>query len=204
VRFLISGGGLPGDELFRDTRSGTNITSRFALDNGCFSGAFDADGYDRYLSRIADKKHLCIFIVMPDSMGDPVETIRLWHTYYDRYKDWPLAFVAQDGQERLPYPADDEWDCLFIGGSTKWKLGDGAKHCIQYAVDRGKHVHIGRVNSYRRFKHFATLPGGDNFTCDGTKQRFEGKEKANAIYRDIEKKYADSLCATVSGSNNRG
>ena len=203
MKFLISGGGIEGDEQFHNIGAGNKITSRFALDNDCYSGGFKQDKFDKYLKRIEKQRSLCMFIVMPDSMGDPVETMNLWRKYYDKYKDWPLAFVAQDGQEAMPYPPDDDWQCLFIGGSTGWKMSQGAKRCIQYAVDKGKHVHIGRINSYRRFKHFACLPGGDGFTCDGTQQRFVGKKKANANYRGFEKKYADSLGTIIPGSNNR-
>jgi hypothetical protein len=192
MKYLISGGGFNGDEQFHNIRAGNQITAKFALDNGCFSGHFDAKKFDKYLEKIANKKHLCLFLVMPDAVGDPVKTMDLWRRYYDKYKNWPLAFVAQDGQECLLYPPDNEWQCLFIGGSTHWKMSEAAKKCIQYAVDRGKHIHIGRVNSYRRFRHFACLPGGEGFTCDGTQQRFVGKEKAHENYRGFEKKYANS------------
>ncbi len=201
MRFLISGGGLEGDEQFHNIHASNRITARFGLDNGCYSGAFAEAKFDSYLAKALDKKHLCLFIVMPDVMCDPIGTMKLWKEYHWKYKDWPLAFVSQDGQENLPYPPDDEWVCLFVGGSTEWKMSEGAKRCIAYAVERGKHIHIGRVNSYKRFRHFARLPGGDRFTCDGTKQRFEGREKANAIYRSFEKKYADSVSNDLFASN---
>jgi hypothetical protein len=197
----MSGGGIDGDEQFHNISAGNKVTAKFALDNGCYSGKFDEKKFDVYLDKIADKKHLCLFLVMPDAMCDPVGTMNLWRKYYDKYKAWPLAFVAQDGQEAMPYPPDDEWQCLFIGGSTEWKMSQGAKRCIQYAVDKGKHVHIGRINSYRRFKHFACLPGGDWFTCDGTQQRFVGKEKANANYRGFERQYTDSTRGNLFDCN---
>ena len=204
MKYLISGGGNPGDWQFHNIGAGNKVTAPFGLDNGCYSGTFDKYKFDKYLKRIEDRRDICLFLVMPDKMRDPVETLRLWEKYHDEYRSWPLAYVAQDGQENLSYPPDDEWVCLFIGGSTEWKMSDGAKRCISYAVSHGKHVHIGRINSYKRFKHFSRLPGGESFTCDGTKQRFEGKEKANETYRSYENKYANSLCGDLFAGDSGG
>jgi hypothetical protein len=38
-----------------------------------------------------------------------------------RYAGFPVAFVARDDLEHLTVPWDD-FDALFIGGSTSWKL----------------------------------------------------------------------------------
>jgi hypothetical protein len=189
----MSGGGLADDWQFHNISAGNRVTNKFALDNGCFSKGFDKVKFDKYLKRVEDRRHLCLFIVMPDKMCDPVETLRLWNEHYADYSDWPLAYVAQDGQENIPFPDEEQYSCLFIGGSTEWKMSEGAKECVHHAVRLGKHVHIGRVNSYKRFKHFASMDGGDLFTCDGTKQRFEGREKANETYRSYQDKYADSI-----------
>ncbi len=75
-----------------------------------------------------------------------------------------VAFVAQDGQESLPVPWD-EFDALFIGGSTEWKLGPHAREIAAEAKRRGKWLHMGRVNSERRFKYAAAI-GCDS--ADGT------------------------------------
>jgi hypothetical protein len=73
------------------------------------------------------------------------------------------ALVGQDGMEHLDVPWD-EFDCLFVGGSTEWKLGAGAEILIREAKRRGKWVHIGRVNSRKRYLKFADLAD----SCDGT------------------------------------
>jgi hypothetical protein len=189
MEFLISGGGYPGDKQFLNLSSGNAITGQFAVDNGCYSGPFSAKKLSAYLKKVEPYKEQCLFVVMPDAMCDPDATMALWRQWYPAYSGWPLAFVAQDGQENRPYPPDAQWTTLFIGGSTDWKLSTGAITCIQYAQALGKRVHVGRVNSYKRYTHFAALPGADQFTCDGTKQRFIGKEKAHAHYRGIEQKY---------------
>jgi hypothetical protein len=77
---------------------------------------------------------------------------------------YPAAFVAQDGLEALTVPWD-EFDVLFIGGSTEWKLGRHARALVAEAKWRGKHVHMGRVNSRSRYR-YAEHIGCDS--VDGT------------------------------------
>lgn len=183
ITYLHSGEG-DGVHHFINPRQGNPITGKWALDNDCFNGPFNKNKFDRKLQKL-DKAN-CLFIVMPDKMGDPFETMRLWHIHSKEYLGWPKAFVAQDGQEHCEFPPSTEWEVLFIGGSTEWKMGKGAIKCIQYAQSAGKRVHIGRINSYRRFKHFANLPESGGFTCDGTMQRFMGSERSVALAKKWE------------------
>jgi hypothetical protein len=74
-----------------------------------------------------------------------------------RYYRLPVAFVAQDGQEELAVPWR-EIACLFIGGSTAWKLGPHAVRLIHEAAERGLWVHVGRVSTPKRIAHFDSLP----------------------------------------------
>jgi len=67
-----------------------------------------------------------------------------------------VALVAQDGLEKLRVPWDD-FDALFIGGSTEWKLGRWAALITAAARIRGKHVHMGRVNSLKRWRSAASI-----------------------------------------------
>jgi hypothetical protein len=46
-----------------------------------------------------------------------------------------------------------EFDALFVGGSTEWKLGEDAAWLVQQARGRDKWVHMGRVNSLRRLRY---------------------------------------------------
>jgi len=68
----------------------------------------------------------------------------------------PIAFVAQDGQERLPVPWE-HFEALFVGGSTQWKLGPHAAALIREAKRHDKWVHVGRVNTLRRIEWFKAL-----------------------------------------------
>jgi hypothetical protein len=59
----------------------------------------------------------------------------------------------------------DEFDVLFLGGSTEWKLGEAAAALTAEAKSRGKHVHMGRVNSRKRYRYARSI-GCDS--VDGT------------------------------------
>jgi EAL domain-containing protein (putative c-di-GMP-specific phosphodiesterase class I) len=62
----------------------------------------------------------------------------------------------------MPWP---DFDVLFIGGTTDWKLGPEARLLVAHAKELGKFVHMGRVNSLRRFR-YAEAIGCDS--ADGT------------------------------------
>jgi hypothetical protein len=98
--------------------------------------------------------------------GDGQATLELFALWHPFLVHLPLAYVAQDDSERIGIP----WDApglraIFVGGSTAWKLGPGAAAVIRVAKHRGLWVHVGRVNSWRRARYFASL-GADSF--DGT------------------------------------
>src|SRR5689334_21145007 len=59
--------------------------------------------------------------------------------------------AAQNSLEHLRVPWDD-FDVLFLGGDTDWKLGQHARRLSADAKAHGKSVHTGRVNSRRRLQ----------------------------------------------------
>ena len=137
----------------------------FCADNGVFGKGFPGeDAWWEWLSSLpADR---CAFAVAPDVVGDAQATL-------DRSASWlgpirslgiPAAFVAQDGAETVGVPWD-QFDVLFIGGSTEWKLGRHARALAAEAKRRGKPVHMGRVNSAQRLRYAAGI-GCDS--ADGT------------------------------------
>jgi hypothetical protein len=129
----------------------------WACDNDCFK-QLHRRAYLRMLRRVSGQPCLQ-WVAAPDVVADARATIarfRLWAPVL-RYYDVPIAFVAQDGQEALPVP----WDairCLFIGGSTAWKLSPHAARLIEEAAARNKWVHVGRVSTLNRIRHFDMLP----------------------------------------------
>lgn len=138
----------------------------WCADNGAFSDNFDEAKWWKFLTRHAPDASTCLFAVAPDVVGNA-------HATYERSLPWlrqirdlgyPSAYVAQNGQEEFDPPWDD-FDVLFIGGTTDWKLGPHAQTLVVQAKRLGKHVHMGRVNSEKRFRYAAAI-GCDS--VDGT------------------------------------
>jgi hypothetical protein len=63
----------------------------------------------------------------------------------------------------------EEFDVLFIGGDIPWKLSEEALSLISEAKRAHKRVHVGRVNTGRRLRHFQ-LAGVD--TVDGNALKY--------------------------------
>lgn len=138
----------------------------WCADNGCFSDRWDEGKWWAFLTDNAHRADSCLFAVAPDVVGDAAATLEKSAPWLPQIRalGYPVAFVAQDGLEVLPVPWDD-FDALFIGGSTEWKLGHHAREIAAEAKRRGKWVHMGRVNSERRFRYAAAI-GCDS--ADGT------------------------------------
>jgi len=86
--------------------------------------------------------------------------------YYDAMNDWRTELFVE------------EVDAIFIGGTTEWKLSQDAIEIIRFGQKHDLHIHIGRINYWGRYLHFAKLKGSERFTCDGTVNRFIGRKKA--------------------------
>lgn len=134
----------------------------YAIDNGAFT-CFDERAFVSLLARSEPAQ--CLFVAAPDVPGAAQRTLEL---FVQRHRwigaDWPVALVAQDGIESLPIPWD-EMDAVFIGGLDPWKDSRAALDVVRTAKTLGKHVHVGRVNTPKRFNRFAEA-GAD--TCDGS------------------------------------
>jgi hypothetical protein len=130
---------------------------------------------------------LCLFVTVPDVVGDSSATIDNFWRWSPHFTGWSLAFAAQDGQENHDFPSSD-WGTLFVGGSTEWKEGLGAIECIKRAQALGKHIHIGRVNWWRRYALFRQIKGSEDFTCDGTRQRFEGIDRTKEAWAEYRRR----------------
>lgn len=134
-------------------------------DNGCFGKGYPGDdAWWAWLQTLPAER--VEFAVAPDVVGDAAATLTRSRPWLGKIRSLniPAAFVAQDGQEALPVPWD-EFDVLFIGGSTAWKLGLHAAGLTGQAKARGKRVHMGRVNSLQRLR-YAKHIGADS--ADGT------------------------------------
>lgn len=139
----------------------------WCADNGCFGKGYPGDEkWFAWITAHADRADSCVFVVAPDVVADAAATLARSIPWLPRIRalGYPAAFVIQDGQEDLPMPWD-EFDVMFIGGSTDWKLSGHARRLVVEAKARGKHVHMGRVNSYARLR-WAHAIGCDS--ADGT------------------------------------
>lgn len=157
---------LIGGQLVTPLTSYANWGDVFAIDNGAFS-KFNKREFHRILRRDQQHKNKCLFVTVPDVVGNGRRTLEIWR-HRERFKlvpgTWPLAFVAQDGVEDLDIPWP-EMACLFVGGGDPWKDSRTAADIVKTAKTFGLRVHVGRVNSLKRYEHFKEL-GAD--TCDGS------------------------------------
>lgn len=140
----------------------------WAADNGCYSkGAqFDCAVYLAWLAKLSVYADSCLFATAPDVLFDAAAT---WNLSRDvlpliRRGGYRAALVAQNGIENGPIDWDS-FDVLFIGGNDEWKDGPLADQLMREAKQRGKWVHVGRVNSLRRMR-LIQQSGADS--ADGT------------------------------------
>lgn len=125
----------------------------FAVDNGCFSAGERFD-LGVYLGWLAELPCTALFATAPDVLCDAAATLdrSAGPLAMIRRLGFRAALVAQNGLERLSVPWND-FDCLFLGGDTAWKLSRAAALLAIEASKRGKWVHMGRCNSAKRLKH---------------------------------------------------
>lgn len=180
----------------RDSQWVQGVT--WCADNGAFSDRWDQDTWWAWLQAKADRADTCAFAVAPDVVGDAAATLDRSLPWMPRIRalGYPVAFVAQDGLEDLPVPWD-EFDVLFIGGTTTWKLGPHPRRLAAEAKARGKRVHMGRVNSYRRLR-YAEAIGCDS--ADGTFLTFGPDTNLPRMRAWLHRIHADSPLFTITST----
>lgn len=205
MKFLVASGGF-NDNAFgiltfpqmRGIPSGIKNGLVWGADLGCLSGPdfvkkYDPEKTKSWLEMMKPYLSTCLFVTVPDHIGDAAKTYQDFHKF--DFGDFPVAYVAQDGQENIPFPNLNNWKTLFIGGSTQWKLSDHARVCIELAKKWDMHVHIGRVNYKKRYVSFGRIPGSERFTCDGTRIRYE-RTKALQDWKEY-MGYTVDFCRTI-------
>ena len=137
----------------------------WAADNAAYSN-WDEKKFIKMLVKISKHNHKPIFVASPDVVCDALETDRLllkWQPIIKKH-GLPVALVLQNGQEKYGVP----WtkiDAIFIGGDDEFKLGRYVRYVVGSAKEKGKWVHMGRVNSIKRML-YARRIGCDSI--DGT------------------------------------
>ena len=158
----------------------------WAADTGCFTkpDEFNATKYLGWLAARRKDRARCLFATAPDRVGDAIGTLEVSAPILPQIRDlgFRAALVAQDGLESMDIPWGS-FDCLFIGGSTSWKLSEAAFRLALDAESHGKWVHMGRVNSWKRLK--ACAVGGFD-SADGTFVAFGPDINAPKVHGWIE------------------
>lgn len=139
-------------------------------DNSCFGGKWEPKKWLRWLDRRLVDLPTCVFATAPDVVGDAAATLERAREWMPKIRElgYPVAYVAQNGATRfgmldgLPW---DEFDVLFIGGDDVFKFSPESLALIREAKHRGMWVHVGRINSLRRWR-IAEAYGADS--ADGT------------------------------------
>lgn len=134
-------------------------------DNGCFSNKWTADHWFRWLLDLPRSIRWAVCPDVFDPTGGPchlptLDRWREWAPKMERHGFTP-AFVLQEGATPRNIP---DAEVLFIGGTDPYKLGPVVWDICQ-AFNGERWIHMGRVNSRRRYRTARTL-GCDS--VDGT------------------------------------
>lgn len=120
------------------------------------------------LSELDDEvRERCLFALVPDWPFSHERTMFRFRKYADVIRAFrlPVAFAIQDGATDATVPWED-FDVVFLAGTTEWKLSREAMNFAYRARARGKALHMGRVNSGDRLVNWASYIGCDS--VDGT------------------------------------
>lgn len=131
----------------------------WAGDNGCYGAGWLGDpAFFRWLARMKPRADRCLFINAPDVVCDAAATLKRSAPYLEaiRAMGYPVSFTLQNGVTRALVPWDD-CDGLFIGGDDDFKGCAVVRDLVSEGRARGMHVHMGRVNTFRRLKMAAAM-----------------------------------------------
>lgn len=137
----------------------------WAADNDAFV-SFDEPRFQAMLATI-DALPGCLFVAAPDVVAKADETLARFERWGPllRGRDLPVALVLQDGMTPRSIPWGD-FDAVFVGGTTAYKLSAEAARIVALARMRGLWCHMGRVNTATRIRYAASI---GCHSCDGTK-----------------------------------
>lgn len=172
----------------------------WAADSGCFNRkTYKGDAnYIDWLKRQHSKNN-CLFATAPDVVGNAEATLSFAESWLPLILDlgYYPALVTQDGMTPAMIPWDNlHW--LFIGGTDQHKLGHEAIELIHAAHRNGKKIHVGRVNSGKRFAKFAAY---NCDTADGTYLGFGPSINVVKLQSWIDKEKSFASLFSLSTSN---
>lgn len=165
------------------------------LDNGAFTKkGFSELYWLEWLEAMMPYKEKCLCVVIPDVVGDCAATLHKFKTHKQYAVAYPnIALVTQDGLscDMVPW---DELDVLFIGGTDAHKMGREAGYLIQEGLKKGKHIHVGRVNTEFRLMHFWQCHTWDGTALTIKPEKYESII-VNGLKSVIDKKKQPALFA---------
>lgn len=186
-----------GALLTPDAGNGTPPAGQeWAADNSCFGG-LNAPKWLRLLAKLARSPRKPLWVTCPDKVADAGETWRLYLLWAPvlRSLGLPVALVLQDGLESFKWrsylPATwDEIAAVFVGGSSAWKQSEHAERFCREAKERGKLVHVGRVNTRARIRLVARWGvvdsiDGSGWSRWGAKRIGKGVRWIDRALRDV-------------------
>ena len=104
----------------------------WCADNGRFGKGWPGHAeWWAWLVGHASDSVTCAFATAPDVVGDAEATLAESLPWPPRIRalGYLAALVAQDGLEHSTVPWE-EFDVLFLGGTTEWKLGPAARALV--------------------------------------------------------------------------
>lgn len=146
----------------------TPFYRHIAVDNGAFGHPdFSESRWWRYVLTLP---RTALFVVAPDVPFDAAGSIErgLRWVPWLRREGFRAAIAAQNGAEKLGI-MDCDFDVLFIGGDDTYKTSNEARRLTFRAHQLGRTVHVGRVNTRKRYRGVVEI-GADS--CDGTMLRY--------------------------------
>ncbi|MGI9295974.1 MAG: hypothetical protein ACR2PS_18480 [Pseudomonadales bacterium] len=172
----------------------------WAADNGRF-GAPEKYSDKRYLNWLSKQPTDCLFATAPDVVGNHEGTVAMSAPMLAqlRREGRPAAFCAQDGAVPNSMPWDD-FDVLFIGGSTRWKISAAVSNLCQEAQRRHIPIHVGRVNSFQRLKAVTAI-GADS--VDGTFLKFGPDKNITRLLSWLDELYKQPILGSFPQDNRR-
>ena len=122
----------------------------YGLDNGCFK-RFNEKAWSRLLNEA--EENMPKFVCLPDMVGDAVRTLDLFDAFESKTNGLPRCLVLQDGigNHRIDW---NKLSAVFVGGSDAFKINEEAMNACKTAKMLGKWVHVGRVNTAQRVRHW--------------------------------------------------
>jgi hypothetical protein len=99
-----------------------------------------------------------LWATVPDVPFDAHATAKRWALWAPTMSSLPLALCVQDGAGDVGIPWN--WPnlrCLFMAGSTEYKLSSEMAEICREGKRRGLYIHCGRVNSRKRIRYLLGL-----------------------------------------------